>query len=233
MKLLPAPAARHARRVQFAMFKDREDAGRKLAKALGKYRGRDVLVLGIPRGGAITAYYVAEDLKAQLGIIVSRKLPYPYNPEAGFGAVAEDGSVFMFPYARKELNAATIDAIIAQQKIEAKKRVNTLRGGQPLPDMKGKTVIVVDDGIAMGSTMMAAIRLCKAKGAAKVIAAAPVAGPDSAELVRGEADELVVLETPPFFQAVAQVYEDWHDVGYDEVIGLMKKRNAGKRVLAP
>lgn len=214
------------------MFKDRQDAGKKLAKALEKYASNDgrskAIVLGIPRGGVITAYYVAKRLKAQLGIIVSRKLPYPYNPEAGFGAVAEDGSVFLFPYASGELDKETINAVIAQQKIEAKKRVDILRGGWPLPPMKGKTVIIVDDGIAMGSTMMAAIRLCKAMGAAKVIAAAPVAGPEAAGLVGREADELVVLEKPPFFQAVAQVYEDWHDVGYEEVVRLMKRAKGGK-----
>jgi predicted phosphoribosyltransferase len=162
-------------------------------------------------------------LKAKLDVIVSRKLGYPYNPEAGFGAVAEDGSTFMFDYARGELPKATIDAVLEEQKREAKRRVKVLRGGRPLPDIRGKTIILVDDGIAMGSTMRASIMLCKKRGAKRIVVAVPVSGEDTAREIANEVDELVVLEKPAFFQAVAQVYENWYDVPDDEVIRIMAK----------
>jgi len=210
------------------MFRDRQDAGEQLAKALEKYKGKGVLVLGIPRGGVIVAYYVAKHLKAKLDVIVSRKLPYPYNPEAGFGAIAEDGSLFIFDYAKRELSGAEINRIIIEQKLEAARRVDVLRGGRALPEMQGKTVIIVDDGIAMGSTMRASIIMCKNKKAGRVVVAAPVSEPDAAEEMKVEADKVVVLEKPAFFQAVAQAYEEWHD-GPDkeviEILELWKKAN--------
>lgn len=203
------------------MFKDREDAGKRLAKALEGYKNKDVLVLGIPRGGVIVAYYVAKRLNAQFSVVVARKLPYPNNPEAGFGAVAEDGSKFMFDYASSELPQEIIDRITREQTQEAKRRVEIFRGGKKLPEIRGKTVILVDDGIAMGSTMRAAILLCRRRKAKRVVVAAPVSGPDVARELTNEADEVVVLETPRFFQAVAQSYENWYDVPDEEVVEIM------------
>lgn len=205
------------------MFTDREDAGDELAKALEKYRGKKVLVLGIPRGGVVIAYRVAKRLNARFDIIVSRKLPYPQNPEAGFGAVAEDGSTFMFPHVTQELSGEAISRILEEQGREAARRVEVLRGGRPLPEMEGKTVILVDDGIAMGSTMRVSVMLCRKRGAGKIIVAVPVAGERVAREIESEVDELIVLEKPEFFQAVAQVYENWYDVPDDEVIEIMEK----------
>ncbi|ODS37290.1 MAG: phosphoribosyltransferase [Candidatus Altiarchaeales archaeon WOR_SM1_86-2] len=203
------------------MFEDRKDAGEKLAGALGKYKGKEVLVLAIPRGGVEVGYEVAKYLGANLSVLISRKLPYPDNPEAGFGAIAEDGSTFIFEHAYGWLSKETIDGIVEEQKREIKRRVDVLRKGKPLPEITGKEVILVDDGIAMGSTMRASIMLCKNKKAGKIIAAVPVSGEDAAEEIGKMVDEMVVLEKPVFFRAVAQVYRNWYDVPDEEVIEIL------------
>jgi len=204
------------------MFRDRDDAGRRLAEALEKYRGKGVLVLAIPRGGVRVGARVAEELGADLSMVVARKLPFPDSPEAGFGAVAEDGSAFIFDQAEEWLKPKEIKKIIRQQKKEAERRVKALRNSRPLPVINGRTVILVDDGIAMGSTMRSAIMLCRKRKAGRLVVAAPVAGSEVARQMRVLADEAVILEEPPFFRAVAEVYANWYDVPDDEVIDIMK-----------
>jgi predicted phosphoribosyltransferase len=205
------------------MFEDRKDAGEQLARALEKYKDRGVTVLGIPRGGVEVAYYVAKFLHARFSMVVSRKLPMPDEPEAGFGAIAEDGSTFLVDRAAQRVSPGEVEAIKKKQHLEIARRIRMLRKGRPLPDLKDKTVIIVDDGIAMGATMRAAILLCRNKKAKKIIAAAPVAGEDTAAEMREVVDELVVLETPAFFQAVAQAYQDWCDVPDDQVLAIMER----------
>lgn len=205
------------------MFRDRTDAGEKLAQALEGYRGQDVLVLGIPRGGVELAYRVARHLDADLSLIVTRKLPYPQNPEAGFGAVAEDGSTFLYEDAARWVPDMVVREIVEEQKQEVQRRIETLRGGGPLPEIAGRTVILVDDGIAMGSTMRASIKLCRKQEAGSVVVAVPVASPRVVDDFRRLADDLVVLETPPFFRAVAEVYQHWYDVSDEEVQEIMEK----------
>ena len=155
------------------MFKDRKEAGKKLAKALGKYKNKNVLVFAIPRGGIEVAYEVAEYLHANFSLLISRKLPLPYNREAGFGAIAENGSSFIFDWAKHELSESEIKKIKKDQKDEIKRRIKVLRNGKPLPKISGKIVILIDDGLAMGATMEAAIMLCKKKKAKKIIVAVP------------------------------------------------------------
>ncbi len=205
------------------MFKDRKDAGEKLAKALKKYKDKKALVLGIPRGGVIVAYEVANYLNAELSLLVSRKLPYPDNPEAGFGAIAEDGSTFIFEFAERELSKELINQIKKEQIGEIKRRVRALRKDKPLPRINGRIVILVDDGLAMGSTMRAAIMLCRKKKAKKIIVAVPVSSNDVAEEIGRMVDEIIVLEKPEFFYAVAQAYKNWYDVPNEEVVGVMEK----------
>ncbi|NIT35200.1 MAG: phosphoribosyltransferase [candidate division Zixibacteria bacterium] len=205
------------------MFKDRRDAGIKLAHALAKYKGGNVLVLAIPRGGVEVAYQVAQFLGADLSLLVSRKLPYPDNPEVGFGAVAEDGSTLIFGEAARWLSRETVERIIKTQIEEIGRRIEVLRNGRPLPAMAGRTVILVDDGLAMGSTMRVAVALCRKAKAEKIIVAVPVAGKEVAEGLTKIVDELVVLETPPYFYAVAQVYENWYDVPDEEVLAIMER----------
>jgi len=205
------------------MFEDRKDAGEKLAKALKKYKDKNTLVLAIPRGGVEVGYQVAKYLNASFSILVTRKLPYPDNPETGFGAIAEDGSTFIYRNAVRLLPEGMIDEIIREQKQEIRRRVAVLRKSRPLPALVNRTVILVDDGIAMGSTMRASIILCKNKGAGKIVVAVPVAGERSVAEIGEMVDEIVVLEEPTFFRAVAQVYRHWHDVSDREVIEILKR----------
>jgi predicted phosphoribosyltransferase len=204
------------------MFWDRRDAGRQLAEALERYQGRDVLVLAIPRGGVEVGYEVAKQLDAGFSILVARKLPFPDNLEAGFGAVAEDGSTFVLPDAARWLPPQTVQQIIEEQKQEIQRRIGVLRGGGPLPQIAGRPVILVDDGIAMGSTMRASIELCKSQQAGEVVVAVPVASEQIAEEIGETVEDVVVLETPEFFRAVAQVYRNWYDVSDREVLGILE-----------
>ncbi|MBP7836261.1 MAG: phosphoribosyltransferase [Candidatus Omnitrophica bacterium] len=213
------------------MFKDREDAGKKLAKALKGYKDKGVLVLGIPRGGVIVGYEVAKALNADFSIVISRKLPYPGNPEFGFGAIAEDGSMFIVDEYEAMLPKTIVDKIIAEQKSEITRRILALRKGEGLPEIAGRTVILVDDGIAMGSTLRAAIFLCKNKKAQKVIAASPVSGEQMEKELADIVDEVVILEKPPFFRAVAQSYQNWHDVPDQEVVEVIKKWKMREKTL--
>ena len=205
------------------LFQDRADAGRQLAEALARYRDQDALVLAIPRGGVEIGYHVACRLQADLSIIISRKLPFPDNPEAGFGAVAEDGSLYLDQEAAGWLSEDTVQKIVRDQEKEIRRRVSALREGRPLPVISGRTVILVDDGIAMGSTMRAAISLCRHQKAGRIVVASPVSGSATAREFEDLADEVVVLITPPLFRAVAQVYKNWYDVSDEEVIVILKK----------
>lgn len=210
------------------MFRDRTDAGEQLARELEKYRERDALVLAIPRGGVEVGVRVADRLNAEFSIIITRKLPFPDNPEAGFGAIAEDGSTYMIAGAERWVPGEMIEMVKKEQIREVERRKQTLRGGRELPEISKRTVILVDDGIAMGSTMTASIRCCRNLGAEKIVAAAPVAGPETASRLEGEADEVVVVETPEFFRAVAQSYRNWYDVPDREVIEILSARNRGR-----
>jgi predicted phosphoribosyltransferase len=205
------------------VFEDRRDAGEKLARALEKYKDQNALVLAIPRGGVEVGYKVAKYLNATLSILVSRKLPFPDEPEAGFGAVAEDGSTFIFPDAAHWLSKKTVNEIIDHQNEEIQRRIAVLRKGAPLPEITNRIVILVDDGLAMGSTMRAAISLCKNKKAHKIIVAAPVSGEEVANEVGELVDEIVVLSKPSFFRAVAQAYANWYDVSDEEVTEILEK----------
>jgi len=205
------------------MFKDRHDAGKRLAKALDHYRDKNVLVLAIPRGGVEVGFQIAKSLRADFSILISRKLPYPDNPEAGFGALAEDGSTIILKGATLWIPEKKIKEIIQKQSEEIKRRIRILRKGESLPEIKGRTIILVDDGLAMGSTMRAAIQLCRKRKAQKIIVAVPVAGDRVAEEMERIVDKAVILEIPPFFRAVAQVYMSWYDVQDKEVLEILEK----------
>ncbi len=205
------------------MFRDRKDAGEKLARALAKYRNKGALVLAIPRGGAEVGVEVASYLNADFSLIVSRKLPFPDNPESGFGAIAEDGSTFIYKDAAGWVPEAEVKRIASEQRREIARRIEVLRGGRPLPEIEGRVVILVDDGIAMGSTMRASIMLCKKRGAKKIVVAAPVAGDRVAREIARVADDVVILEIPRFFHAVAQVYENWYDLADEDVFKILNR----------
>lgn len=210
------------------MFTDRKAAGLQLAEALEAYKDKGALVLGIPRGGAETAYYVALYLNAEFSLLISRKLGFPDNPEAAFGAIAEDGSIYLNSHALRYLPQQTINASIDQQRREIERRIKQFRGGKPLPDLKGRIVIIVDDGIATGATVFAAITMCRNRKAKKVVVAAPISGQDTASLLAEKADEVVILEKPQDYWAVSQGYEYFYNLNDREVQQIMQRWEKGR-----
>jgi len=216
------------------MFNDRSDAGLKLARKLEKYRNSGALVLAIPRGGVPVAYPVASYLRAEFSLLISRKLPFPDVPEAGFGAVTEDGSLSLIPDARLWLADDEIERIIKLQEREVLRRIKVLRGGRPLPIIAGRTVILIDDGLAVGSTMKAAVLLCRRQKAGWIVVASPVAGDRAAAELKAMADETVILEIPDDFQAVAQAYRFWNDLTDQDVLQIMRdwEARSGTRTAA-
>lgn len=205
------------------MFKDRKDAGLKLGEALKAYQKDNPLIIGIPRGGIETAYYVAQKLKAEMVPVISRKLGYPFNPEFAMGAVAEDGSLYMSPMASSRVNQIQIAEILLKEKHEIRRRIELLRQGKPLPVMKGKTVIVVDDGIATGATLFATLELVKKLKPGKLIVAAPIGGPETLLQLENLANKVLVLETPPDFYAVSQGYEFFKNLSDEEALEFIKR----------
>ncbi len=202
-------------------FKDRAHAGRLLAGKLRAYSFENPLVLAIPRGGVEVGLQVANELNCDFDLIVVRKLPFPDNPESGFGAIAEDGSTFMLEGAARSVPEKQRQRICREQEEEIQNRVRVLRKGRSLPPLAGRSVILIDDGIAMGSTMRASIALCRSRNAGRIIVAAPVSSPRTQQEFLTLADEVIILTTPPFFQAVAQVYENWYDVSDEQVLDLL------------
>jgi putative phosphoribosyl transferase len=214
------------------MFRDRKDAAERLARALEMYKNKHVLVLGIPRGGSEIAYYVARYLNADLSMVIARKLGYPHNPEQAFGAIAEDGSIYITDEATQTLTPKQIDEIRQQQSQEVKKRIQSLRAGKALPDIQGKTVIVVDDGIATGATLFAVLELCKKKKPGKIVVATPIAGPNMESELRTMVDDVVILETPEFYSAVSQGYDNFENLTDEEALAFTIKWDKEHRVHA-
>lgn len=210
------------------MFINRKDAAEQLAVALEKYKGKDAIILGIPRGGVETAYYIAKHLDAELALLVARKLGFPSNPELAFGAIAEDGSVYFNNY-RHSLSQDEINEVIAEQQQEVKRRIQSLRKGQPLPDLRNRIVIIADDGIATGATIFASIKMCRNMRAGKVIVAAPVSSVDKKTELEAVADEVLILETPEYYQAVSQVYDDFYNITDEEALSFIDRYNNEKR----
>ncbi len=207
----------------FCMFHDRADAGEALAKALAKYAGRDdVIVLAIPRGGVEVGAAVAKRLGADFDMIMCRKLQYPYTTESGYGAICEDGTIYINEAAAANVSQSDIYRQIEIQKAELAHRIQHLRGGRALKDVRDKIVILVDDGIAMGSTMIAAISMLRKLHPKKIVVAVPTASPRVVEYLRSIADDVVALYTPEPFYAVADAYANWYDVSDEEVLEILR-----------
>jgi len=202
------------------VFRDRRQAGELLGQALSAFVGRkDVVVLGLPRGGVPVAAEVAHFLGAPLDVLSVRKLGAPMQKELAIGAIAEGGVRVLNRelVASLGLNHREIDALAGREERELERRVKLYRGGRgPLP-VENRTVIVVDDGVATGATMRAGLQALRVRGAARIIAAAPVGAADSVESLRGDADEVVVLETPAWFQSVGRWYEEFGQTSDEEV----------------
>lgn len=206
-------------------FEDRQDGGRKLAELLGRLREERPLVLGLPRGGVPVAYEVARALGAPLDVLVARKLGAPGLPEYGIGAIAEGGAVFVSAEAVRELGLGSdeISAIAERESGELLRRVRLYRGDRSLPDMRGRTVILVDDGIATGGTARAAIRAVRRERPAKLVLAAPVLAFQTLAALLAEVDELVYVDAPEDFIAVGVWYRHFSQTTDQEVIECLER----------
>jgi putative phosphoribosyl transferase len=208
---------------QHRVYADRHDAGIEVGKILEtKYKDENALVLGIPRGGVVIAFEVARVLNAELSVVITKKLPHPLQEELAIGAAAEDGSIYLTSIA-KGIPEEKTKQIVHAQKIEIQSRIERFRDGKSLPEMSNRIVIIADDGIATGSTIVPAIKLCKNRHAAKVIVASPVSGQRYVSEINELADEVVIADQPDLFFAVGQVYDDFHHMSDEEVIGLLKE----------
>jgi putative phosphoribosyl transferase len=204
------------------VFQDRVDAGERLAMRLDRLRGGDIVVLGLPRGGVPVAAEVAERLGLPLDVIVVRKLGVPWQPEVAMGAIGEDGSRFLDRdlIRRLGITPSQIEAVERSERATLASRVSRFRArGDPL-DLHGKTALIVDDGVATGATSSVACAIARGRGAAHVIFAAPVGGPDAVRQVQG-ADELVCLLQPVGFTAVGASYRDFGQTSDAEVVALL------------
>ena len=208
-----------------AFFTDRVDAGKRLASALSNFSGKKGIVLAIPRGGVPVGFEIAKTLKIPLDVIIPRKIGAPDNPELAIGAVAEDGTAILDDHLVKYLAVSReyIKEAIERQKQEIQRRLETYRQDSSYPNLKGFDVIVVDDGIATGSTMKAALASVKNRGAASITVAVPVGPPSTIEELEEVADRVVCLYTPEYFQAIGQFYSDFGQTTDEEVIKLLQE----------
>ncbi len=212
------------------MFHDRFDAGETLARRLGEFAGTsDAVVLALPRGGVPVAYEVARQLRLPLDVFVVRKLGTPGQPELAMGAIASGGV--------RVLNREVVDAmgipewsveqVAKQEQVELERRERQYRGDRPPLETSGKTVILVDDGLATGSSMRAAAAALRQQGAARIVVAVPVASRATCEQLRAEGNEVVCATTPEPFFAVGQWYQDFSQTSDDEVRDLLERSRAG------
>jgi putative phosphoribosyl transferase len=207
------------------LFRDRAEAGRYLAERLRHLQGRVLVVLGLPRGGVAVAAEVARVLDAPLDVIVVRKLGVPFQPELAMGAVGEGGALVMNERVAGRLHLTRIEfaEVERRERAQVEERALRLRGDRHRLMLEGRTAVVVDDGIATGSTARAACQVARAQGAGRVVLAVPVCSPDAAPALRGEVDELVYLEAPRRFRAVGQFYVDFRPTPDHEVAALLQQ----------
>jgi putative phosphoribosyl transferase len=206
------------------IFRDRRDAGRALAEELSAYRGRDdVVVLGLARGGVPVGWEVAHGLGAPLDVFLVRKLGAPQWEELAMGAIASGGGVVVNEQlvARLNITEEAVERVIERETTELRRRENAYRQGRPPPVLVGQTVLLTDDGIATGASMRAAARAVRASEPARVVVAVPVAPASACRELRDEADAVVCVTMPAGFQAVGQLYADFHQVTDDEVRDLL------------
>ena len=217
------------------LFRNRSEAGRLLAGHLKSYADRaDVVVLALPRGGVPVAFEVAEVLRAPLDVFVVRKLGVPGQEELAMGAIATGGVRVTNEEVVRHLriDADVLDSVAAREACELERREREYRGGRPAPELRGRTVILVDDGLATGSTMRAAARALRVSGPARVVVAVPVGAPQTCEEFRDEVDEVICAMTPEPFRGVGQWYDDFAQTSDDEVHELLGRRSSHARAQA-
>jgi putative phosphoribosyl transferase len=207
-------------------FPNRAEAGRRLAEKLEQYAGRDdVIVLGLPRGGVPVAYEVAQRLGVPLDVFIVRKLGVPGFEELALGAIASGGVRVLNDDVVRALPNANelVESVTARETAELQRREQAYRDGRPPPELRGRVVILVDDGLATGATMRAAVAALRQLGAAKIVVAVPVGAADTCRELEEEVDEIVCAMAPEWFQAVGQFYEDFSQTSDDEVRELLAR----------
>ena len=207
-------------------FPNRSEAGQLLAEKLVNYAGRDdVIVLGLPRGGVPVAFEVAQRLGAPLDVFIVRKLGVPGFEELAAGAIASGGVRVLNEDVTRAIPHADemIEAVTVRETAELERREQIYREGRPSPELRDRTVILVDDGLATGATMRAAVKALRQRGVAQIVVAVPVGPPDTCREIEQEADETICLSTPPFFQAVGQYYEDFSQTSDEDVRELLSQ----------
>ena len=207
------------------MFQDRTDAGERLAEVVDSHDVEADVVLAIPRGGLPVGRAVADRLGVPLDVVAARKIGAPHNPELAIGSVASDGTVWLNDRMIHDIGVDE-DYLDAQSEVEreaAEEKLRRYREGREPLDLEGKTVLIVDDGVATGATTIACIRQVKNAGAERVVLAVPVGPPDSIERLRSEADDVIAVETPPHFGAVGQFYADFGQVSDEEAMAYLSE----------
>ena len=212
-------------------FRDRTEAGHKLAERLEHLRHTDAVVLGLPRGGVPVAYEVAIELDLPLDVIVVRKLGVPFQPELAMGAIGEGGVriVNLEVVRLARVSEADLAEVEQRERIELERRARRFRGERRPVTLERRTAIVVDDGIATGSTALAACRVARAHGAARVVLAAPVAAPSAGRDLLAEADEVVCVETPEPLSAIGEWYRDFSQTPDSVVVSLLERAESRPR----
>ncbi len=208
-------------------FYDRTDAGRRLAAELQKFKGEDVVVFALPRGGAPVAEPIAALLNAPLDLVLVRKIGVPFQPELAMGAVADGGDPVVVRnddvIAMADVGEQEFQDVCARELEEIERRRRLYLGSRVRPEAKGQIAIVVDDGVATGATTRAALRAVRARGPKKLVLAVPVAPPDTLESLAAEVDEIICLETPRAFGAIGFFYRDFRQVSDEEVIDILDR----------
>jgi putative phosphoribosyl transferase len=216
------------------VFLDRVDAGKRLATALKDFSTKNGVVLAIPRGGVVVGYEIAKALNLPLDVVIPRKIGAPENPELAIGAVAEDGTAILDNQLIKYLGVSQeyVNIEIEHQKQEIQRRLKLYRQDVSYPNLKGLDVIVVDDGIATGSTMKATLASVKNRGAHTITVAIPVGPPSTIEELQKMADRVVCLYTPEYFQAIGEFYDDFSQTSDEAVIKLLHESKQRRTVTA-